>query len=882
MSSYLPGFIQPRLLAVVGVVVAVVVLLAGRATAAAPSCLQSSGTVTCAYGFTGGEQLFQPPAGSTVLTVDAVGGAGGDEFLSSGGLGASASATVGVGSGEQLFVEVGGAGGFPAGVFNGAGFNGGGVATDGTGGGGASDVQKCSRGFAGCSRLDELMVAGGGGGAGDGVGQDGKGAGGNAGSPGVDGQQGLPQGVGSGGGGGGAGTLTGGGAGGAAGVEAPGNGNAVGLRGGDGGPGQGGAGADQHGFETFGGGGGGGGYFGGGGGGSGFTDLAFGLTSDGGGAGGGSSFPADATIGTASSGQAASVAITYVGQLPSPPVASITSPSAGSTFVFGQHVSTSFGCSPGANGPGVFSCVDGAGSSSGSGTLDTSSVGSSKAYTVTAVNGDGQSASSTLSYAVTKADTTPTVAGSSPKPSVAGQAVTVNVAVSAKAPGAGTPTGSLIVSDATGASCTATLSAGAGSCTIVATEAGADALALHYGGDPDFNASDSADALTVDKADTSTVVASSENASVFGQSIKFTATVSPVAPGAGSPTGTVAFLDGATEIGTGTLDGSGQAAFTTSALSVGDHAITASYGADGDFNGSTGSLTGDPQVVDRAHTSMSVTSSENPSVFGQSVTFTATVSPVAPGAGTPTGTVTFSDGGTEIGTCTLSRGVASFTSSALGVGRHSIIASYGADGSFIGSSGGLVGNPQVVSKAGSSTTVTSSHNASVFGQSVAFTATVSPVAPGAGTPTGTVTFLDGGTEIASGTLDESGQATVTTSALGVGDHTITANYGTDGSFDGSNGSLTHNPQVVHKADTSTSLTSSENPSASGQSVKFTATVERGRAGSGYADRDGHIPGRRYEDRDRDPGRQRAGAAHDRRAERRKSHDHRQLWRRPEL
>jgi hypothetical protein len=93
--------------------------------------------------------------------------------------------------------------------------------------------------------------------------------------------------------------------------------------------------------------------------------------------------------------------------------------------------------------------------------------------------------------------------------------------------------------------------------------------------------------------------------------------------------GTVTFLDGGSPIGTGTLSG-GIATFTTSALAVGNHTITTSYGGDENFNGSTGSLTGNPQVVN--------TSSPNPSVSGQSVTFTATISPVAPGGGTPTGT----------------------------------------------------------------------------------------------------------------------------------------------------------------------------------------------------------------------------------------------------
>jgi hypothetical protein len=211
--------------------------------------------------------------------------------------------------------------------------------------------------------------------------------------------------------------------------------------------------------------------------------------------------------------------------------------------------------------------------------------------------------------------------------------------------------------------------------------------------------------------------------------VTFTATVSAVAPGTGTPTGTVTFLDGGSPIGTGTLSG-GLATFTISALAVGSHIITTSYGGDGNFNGSTGSLTGNPQVVNKTSTTTALTSSANPSVLGQSVTFTATVSPVVPGAGTATGTVTFLDGGSPIGTGTLSGGLATFTSSALAAGSHTITTSYGGDGNFNGSTGSLTGNPQVVNKANTTTLVTSSANPSVLGQSVTFTATVSPVAPG--------------------------------------------------------------------------------------------------------------------------------------------------------
>ena len=78
-----------------------------------------------------------------------------------------------------------------------------------------------------------------------------------------------------------------------------------------------------------------------------------------------------------------------------------------------------------------------------------------------------------------------------------------------------------------------------------------------------------------------------------------------------------------------------------------------------------------------AETTTQVTSNANPSVFGQSVTFTATVTAVAPGAGAPTGAVSFFDGSNVIGTRTLNGvGQATFVTSSLCVGTHSILAGH--------------------------------------------------------------------------------------------------------------------------------------------------------------------------------------------------------------
>jgi hypothetical protein len=121
------------------------------------------------------------------------------------------------------------------------------------------------------------------------------------------------------------------------------------------------------------------------------------------------------------------------------------------------------------------------------------------------------------------------------------------------------------------------------------------------------------------------------------------------------------------------------------------------YGGDTNFNTSTSSTLS--QVVNKASTTTTVTSSANPSVYGQSVMFTATVAAVSPGAGTPTGTVTFKDGSTVLGTGTLSGGVATYTTSTLALGTHSITVVYGGDTNFASSTSGALS--QVVNQAAS-------------------------------------------------------------------------------------------------------------------------------------------------------------------------------------
>ena len=182
--------------------------------------------------------------------------------------------------------------------------------------------------------------------------------------------------------------------------------------------------------------------------------------------------------------------------------------------------------------------------------------------------------------------------------------------------------------------------------------------------------------LTVTKKSTKTpttiTLTSSLNPAVVGQAVTFTARVSPA-----GATGVVTFMDGAATLGTVPLV-NGQATLTTAALAPGRHGITAVYGGDATYAGSTSAQLS--QVVAKGKTTVTLTSSANPSVVGQAVTFTAQVAPAG-----ATGTVTFMDGNKVLGPATLVNGQATFATAALGAGNHTITAVYGGDATYAGS-----------------------------------------------------------------------------------------------------------------------------------------------------------------------------------------------------
>jgi hypothetical protein len=190
---------------------------------------------------------------------------------------------------------------------------------------------------------------------------------------------------------------------------------------------------------------------------------------------------------------------------------------------------------------------------------------------------------------------------------------------------------------------------------------------------------------------TTTALSSSASTITSGTAVTLTATITPAAGSTGTPTGTVTFLDGATSLGTGTLS-SNTATLKTSALTTtGSHSITAVYGGDLSFAGSTSSAVSvTVSTTAPIATTTVISSSASSAVSGTAITFTAIVSPNSVSA-VPTGTVTFLDSTTSIGTGTLdSTGKATLTTSTLSVGSHSISASYTATANFAASASSAI------------------------------------------------------------------------------------------------------------------------------------------------------------------------------------------------
>ena len=315
------------------------------------------------------------------------------------------------------------------------------------------------------------------------------------------------------------------------------------------------------------------------------------------------------------------------------------------------------------------------------------------------------------------------------------------------------------------------------------------------------------------KLPTTTAVTSSLNPSTYGQKVTLTATVSGKK---GTPTGTVTFYNNTTALGTQALT-NGSASFSISTLAVGTSPINAAYS--GDSNNADSISPTISQVVNQATTTISLVSSPNPTIYGQNVNFTATIT--SQYTGNATGIVTFYyNGSVELGTAAISGNQALFTLATLEAGNDSITATYSGDSNNLGSSSSAVS--QVVKSASTtaSLAITPQPNG-IVGTPISIYIGVS--GSNGGQVTGVVSVYDGTALLAAPALGAGGE-TMISPQLTAGTHKLKVVYGGDSNDTGSVSPVV--PYVVWPAAAVTTLKMTSSPASPvyGKSVTFTVTA----------------------------------------------------------
>jgi sugar lactone lactonase YvrE len=442
----------------------------------------------------------------------------------------------------------------------------------------------------------------------------------------------------------------------------------------------------------------------------------------------------------------------------------------------------------------------------GSGTLNPQGVASYSTsslavgtHTITAVySGDSYyttSTSAALQQVVQQGPTTTSLTTSA-SPSTLGQTVTLTSTVTSPSPN---PGGTVQFLDgATSLGSVTLTSTGTASLAIGTLTAGTHILTAVYSGDTNHSGSTSISLSELIVSPATASLASSLNPSTSGNSVTFTIKItgSTTASSSAVPTGTVLLRDGSTLLATLPLDATGSATFSTATLAVASHTLTASYSGDTNYSTASATLI---QTVQSANTQVALTAGANPATYATPLTLTATI--VSNGS-IATGPVTFTDAGTAIGSGVLNAsGVATLTLSTLAPGSHTLVAVYAGDGRASASSS----TPLTLSvKQLTTVALASSANPSPTLSPITLSATVANA--GVGTPTGSMVFTDGATQLGTAALNASGVATLTVPSLAAGSHALVATYSGDGAdFTSVSSALT---QAVQLRATTTTLSAS--------------------------------------------------------------------------
>lgn len=434
----------------------------------------------------------------------------------------------------------------------------------------------------------------------------------------------------------------------------------------------------------------------------------------------------------------------------------------------------------------------------------------------------GPSSASPRTVTVSKAAVEVTLAATD-STTVTGEGVGLTATVAVQAPGGGTPDGTvqlLVDGNPVGAPVAVTN----GSATfepLTSLTAGSHVLAASYSGSTGYQSGSDQVEQQVAKADTTVALLASPTPSLQDQEVELTATVAAVSPGSGDATGTITFYAGTESIGSAPLSG-GSAVLAVSDLAPGSYQLSARYAGDDDYRGSDSAAVSHTVIEGTAvvATSTALTSSANPSTYGELITFRAEVSTTDDSA--PGGTVQFSVDGQDFGgpVAVGSDGVAeSATLASPDPGDHTVIAAFTPEPGFAGSGDILV---QTVAAAGVDVELTSTDADSQVGDEVRFDVEVASQATGTGVPTGFVQFSVDGQPLGDAVELEDGTASSpAVDDLAPGAHTVTALYSGDIHFRPELAELT---QTVAKVATTTQLTVSPGTVSYGDDLLLTALV----------------------------------------------------------
>jgi hypothetical protein len=251
-------------------------------------------------------------------------------------------------------------------------------------------------------------------------------------------------------------------------------------------------------------------------------------------------------------------------------------------------------------------------------------------------------------------------------------------------------------------------------------------------------------------------------------------------------------------------------------VGTGVHQVVASYSGDNNYSGSTSGTQG--LTAAQQPTTLAFTANPATSNYAQPVTLTAVVAPNAAQNHNPGGTMTFTDGSTLVGTAPVVNGTATFATTMLTSGANTLTATYSGDANFASSTATAM---ETVNGSGSVTTLTVAPDPVLVGQPVTLSVGVVGISY-ATTPTGSVTFYNGTVSLAKLTLDATGHAAYTLTALPVGSYALTAVYSGDALFYTSTSPVA--TLVVSAYASTTTLAVTPNPAATGQPVTLTAAV----------------------------------------------------------